>query len=68
MPALHAYLHYRLVDVSSLKVLAQRWYGDAANFDKPLPGEHDARVDIQNSILELRHYRRLLFRENVRAD
>jgi oligoribonuclease len=63
MPALHAYLHYRLVDVSSLKILAQRWYGDAAAFDEALPGEHDARVDIQNSILELRHYRRVLFRE-----
>jgi len=63
MPALHAYLHYRLVDVSSLKILAQRWYGDAATFVGALPGEHDARVDIQNSILELRHYRRVLFRE-----
>jgi oligoribonuclease len=68
MPALHAYLHYRLVDVSSLKILAQRWYGDAATFTSPLPGAHDARVDVQNSILELRHYRRLLFRETVRAD
>jgi len=66
MPALHAYLHYRLVDVSTLKVLAQRWYGEAATFKQPLPGEHDARVDIQNSILELRHYRRVLFREVVR--
>jgi oligoribonuclease len=63
MPALHAYLHYRLVDVSTLKVLAQRWYGDAATFQKALPGEHDARVDIRNSILELQHYRRTLFRD-----
>jgi oligoribonuclease len=65
MPALHAYLHYRLVDVSTLKVLAQRWYGDAGAFTTPLPGAHDARVDIQNSILELAHYRRVLFREVV---
>jgi oligoribonuclease len=63
MPALHGYLHYRLVDVSTLKVLAQRWYGDAATFAAALPGEHDARVDIQNSIRELRHYRQVLFRE-----
>jgi oligoribonuclease len=63
MPALHGYLHYRLIDVSTLKVLAQRWYGEAASFQAALPGEHDARVDIQNSILELRHYRKVLFRE-----
>ncbi len=62
MPALDAHFHYRLVDVSSLRVLAQRWYGDASVFVKPTAGEHDARVDIENSIAELRHYRRTLFR------
>ena len=63
MPELHRALHYRIVDVSSLKVLAQRWYGEAAAFSKAAPGEHDARVDIRNSIAELQHYRRVLFRD-----
>jgi oligoribonuclease len=62
MPELDAHLHYRLVDVSTVKVLAQRWYGDAAVFVKPATGEHDALVDIKNSIAELRHYQRTLFR------
>ncbi len=61
MPELEHYLHYRLVDVSTLKVLAQRWYGDGAVFKKPTAGEHDAAVDIKNSIAELRYYRRTLF-------
>lgn len=63
MPALDRHLHYRIVDVSSLKVLAQRWYGETAVFTKPADGEHDARVDVRNSIAELAHYRRLLFRD-----
>jgi oligoribonuclease len=63
MPALDRYLHYRMVDVSSLKVLAERWYGEGAVYVKPPAGEHDARVDIHNSIDELRHYRRSLFRD-----
>jgi oligoribonuclease len=62
MPELDRYLHYRVVDVSSVKVLAQRWYGEAAVFDKPAPGGHDAAVDVRNSIAELRHYRDSLFR------
>jgi oligoribonuclease len=66
MPALDASLHYRIVDVSSLKVLAQRWYGYAAAFDKPSAGEHDALVDVYNSIAELRHYRDTLFRPRQR--
>jgi oligoribonuclease len=63
MPAVDRHLHYRIVDVSSVKLLAQRWYGPAAVFKKPPAGEHDAVVDIRNSIAELRHYRRALFRD-----
>jgi len=66
MPRLDQYLHYRLVDVSTLKVLAQRWYGGGAVFEKPAAGQHDAAVDIKNSIAELRYYRRTLFREAAR--
>lgn len=62
MPALDKLLHYRMVDVSSVKVLASRWYGSSAVFEKPSAGAHDALVDIHNSIAELRHYRETLFR------
>jgi oligoribonuclease len=62
MPALDRYLHYRVVDVSSVKVLAERWYGEAAVFAKPTDGAHDAAVDVRYSIAELRHYRETLFR------
>jgi len=62
MPALSGYLTYRLLDVSSIKVLAKTWYGPAAAFSKPTDGEHDALVDIRNSIAELAHYRATLFR------
>lgn len=63
MPGLGGYLSYRIVDVSSLKILARAWYGEAAVYKKPEKGEHDALVDIQNSIDELCHYRKSLFRE-----
>jgi len=56
MPALAGYLHYRMVDVSSLKVLTQLWY-PARAYDKPKSAEHDALFDIEQSIAELRHYR-----------
>jgi oligoribonuclease len=68
MPDLDRYLHYRLVDVSSMKVLAQRWYGAGAVFKKPMAGEHDAAVDIHNSIAELRHYRRALFKASLTSE
>ena len=62
MPGLAAYLTYRLLDVSSVKILAKTWFGSSAVFDKPAAGEHDALVDIRNSIAELAHYRKTLFR------
>jgi oligoribonuclease len=62
MPGLSSYLHYRLLDVSSLKVLAKTWYGQTALYTKPGDGEHDALVDVRNSIKELAHYRKTLFR------
>jgi oligoribonuclease len=62
MPALDRTLHYRVVDVSSIKVLAERWYGEGAVFVKPAAGAHDATVDVKRSIAELRHYRATLFR------
>jgi len=61
MPALEAYLHYRMVDVSSVKELARRWRPDvAASFVKK--NEHTALADIRESIGELKHYRENFFR------
>jgi oligoribonuclease len=65
MPALDRHLHYRIVDVSSLKVLAQRWYGESAAFVRPPGLDHDALVDVRNSIAELRHYRQVMFRAAI---
>lgn len=59
MPALDAYLHYRCVDVSTIKELGRRWYGDAIVPKKK--EAHRALDDIRESIDELRHYRTQLF-------
>jgi oligoribonuclease len=61
MPALEAHLHYRLVDVSSFKELARRWY-PRVYFNAPAKqGGHRALADIRDSIEELRFYRAALF-------
>jgi oligoribonuclease len=61
MPRLEAYFHYRNLDVSSLKILAQRWAPQVAeSFRKE--GTHLALEDIKESIAELRHYREHLLR------
>jgi oligoribonuclease len=62
MPGLAGYLGYRIIDVSSIKLLAKLWYGEGAVFPKPEAGAHDALVDIRNSIAELKHYRNTLLR------
>ena len=57
MPVLDAFLHYRIVDVSSIKELSRRWY-PRAYFQAPSKvGNHRALADIQESIEELRYYR-----------
>jgi len=61
MPELEAFLHYRIVDVSSIKELARRWY-PRAYFGAPTKrGNHRALADIQESIEELRYYRDTVF-------
>ena len=61
MPELDAYLHYRIVDVSSIKELVRRWY-PKVYFASPVKGgNHRALVDIQESIEELRYYRAAAF-------
>jgi len=59
MPALEAYLHYRNVDVSTVKELVNRWYPEL-----PMPakrGDHLALADIRESISELQFYRKRVF-------
>ncbi|MFF5635006.1 oligoribonuclease [Streptomyces sp. NPDC012825] len=61
MPALEGHLHYRIVDVSSVKELARRWY-PRAYFNSPeKSGNHRALADIRESIAELRYYREAVF-------
>jgi oligoribonuclease len=61
MPELDQYLHYRIIDVSSIKELARRWY-PRAYFPAPSKaGGHRALADIQESIRELRYYRSVIF-------
>ncbi len=61
MPALDAYLHYRMVDVSSIKELCRRWY-PKVYFGQPPKGlAHRALADIRESIQELRYYRAAAF-------
>ena len=61
MPALEAFLHYRIVDVSSIKELSRRWF-PRAYFQAPAKrGNHRALADIQESIEELRYYREAVF-------
>jgi oligoribonuclease len=61
MPTLEGHLHYRIVDVSSIKELARRWY-PRAYFNAPKKtGNHRALGDIRDSIDELRYYRETIF-------
>jgi oligoribonuclease len=61
MPELEQHLHYRIVDVSSIKELSRRWY-PRAYFNSPQKnGNHRALADIKESIAELRYYREAVF-------
>jgi oligoribonuclease len=61
MPQLDAYLHYRMVDVSSIKELARRWYPRAYFASPAKRGGHRALADITESVQELRYYREAIF-------
>ncbi len=61
MPALDAHMHYRLVDVSTIKELARRWYPRAYYNSPEKHGGHRALADILDSIEELKYYREALF-------
>ncbi len=61
MPELDAFLHYRMVNVSSIKELARRWYPRAYFASPQKHGGHRALADIRESIQELRYYREAIF-------
>ncbi|MGZ8718093.1 MAG: oligoribonuclease [Aeromicrobium sp.] len=61
MAELEEYLHYRVVDVSSIKELARQWYPRAYFASPSKAGSHRALSDIQESIEELRYYRAAVF-------
>jgi oligoribonuclease len=66
MPALDAYLHYRIVDVSTLKELARRW-NPVAMQGLAKEGKHEALADVHESIAELKHYRGTFLRADQEA-
>jgi oligoribonuclease len=61
MPTLETFLHYRIVDVSSIKELSRRWYPRAYYQAPAKRGNHRALADIRESIEELRYYREAVF-------
>ena len=61
MPELEGHLHYRIVDVSSIKELARRWYPRVYFAAPTKTGNHRALADIRESIEELRYYRAAVF-------
>jgi len=61
MPKIIHYLHYKLIDVSSIKELVLRWYPNSKYAEFKKQETHRALADIQESIEELRHYRKYFF-------
>lgn len=61
MPELETFLHYRIVDVSSIKELSRRWFPRAYYNAPAKGGNHRALADIRESIEELRYYREAVF-------
>ena len=68
MPELDAHLHYRIIDVSSIKELSRRWYPRAYFAAPEKKGGHRALADITESIAELRYYREAVFRPQPGLD
>lgn len=62
LPAVEAWLHYRSVDVSTVKELVRRWYPAVAAAAPAKNGGHRAMDDIRDSVAELRYYRTTVFR------
>ena len=63
LPKVNEFLHYRSVDVSSIKEIAKRWYPKAYFSAPEKNGNHRAMGDVYDSIAELAHYRASIFRD-----
>jgi oligoribonuclease len=63
LPEIEEYLHYRSVDVSTIKELARRWYPEVVKGAPTKAGGHRAMDDIRESVAELAYYRATVFRE-----
>ena len=61
LPDIEEFLHYRSIDVSSVKELCRRWYPEALTNAPPKVGAHRALDDIRESIAELAYYRSTIF-------
>jgi oligoribonuclease len=62
LPEVEDYLHYRSIDVSTVKELARRWYPEAVANAPEKKGGHRALDDIRESVEELRYYRATIFK------
>jgi oligoribonuclease len=62
LPAIEEYLHYRSVDVSTIKELSRRWYPEVLSSAPAKAGGHRAMDDIKESVAELAYYRTSVFR------
>jgi oligoribonuclease len=63
LPEIEEYLHYRSVDVSTVKELVRRWYPEALSGAPEKSGGHRAMDDIRESVAELRYYREQVFKK-----
>jgi oligoribonuclease len=63
LPEIEEWLHYRSVDVSTVKELCRRWYPQAYDATPRKTGSHRALDDIRESVAELRYYREAIFRQ-----
>lgn len=63
LPEVEAFLHYRSVDVSTVKELARRWYPEAYAAAPKKAGGHRAMDDVRESVAELVYYRQAVFRQ-----
>ena len=68
LPEIEAHLHYRSIDVSSVKELVRRWYPKIGQGRPQKAGQHRALDDIRDSIEELRYYRQRVFVAAAKAD
>jgi len=63
LPEIESYLHYRSVDVSTVKELCRRWYPEVYAAAPAKAGGHRALDDIRESLAELRYYREKMFKQ-----